>query len=533
MTGALDPAEIPAPTGLRLAADPGLQWLAGDRVLLGGAPLRLVRLRPGGARRARAWAAGEPLGPGRAERMLARRLLDAGLFHPRPSDGPPGGPPGPVAGQVTIVVPVHDRPEALRRCLAALRGTAPHSPVIVVDDGSADRLAAVRAAAGVAARYVRRDRRGGPAAARNTGLAAATTPYIAFVDSDCVPVGDWLRRLLAHFTDPAVAAAAPRIVGHEAAGRRGVLARYEETGSSLDMGPRESLVRPAARVPYVPSATVVVRRAALADATRVARPRAVGAAFDEVMPVGEDVDLIWRFTASGWRVRYDPAATVAHEHRTRPYAWFTRRADYGMSAAPLALRHPHVLPAVSMSGWSAAAWALAAAGRPLAALALTAAVTTRLADRLAPTLAAADPRSEPDARVPSAAAGAYGAFPLAVRLVGMGTLGAGRLLGSAVTRTWWPVAVPAALAVRRLRVPVAAAIVGPATADWVGDWRARRRTGTRPPLDPVRYVAVRICDDVAYSIGVWRGCLRHRTVRPLLPRLWWRQAAGDVGGPAA
>jgi mycofactocin system glycosyltransferase len=529
MTGALDPAEIPAPAGLRLAADPGIQWLADGRVLLGGAPLRLVRLRPGGARRARAWAAGEPIGAGRAERALARRLLDAGLFHPRPFGGPPGGP---VAGQVTVVVPVHDRPAALRRCLAALRTTAPHSPVIVVDDGSTDRLAAVRATATIAARYVRRDRRGGPAAARNTGLAAATTPYIAFVDSDCVPSGDWLHRLLAHFADPAVAAAAPRIVGNEAAGGRGVLARYEETGSSLDMGPRESIVRPAARVPYVPSATVVVRRAALADAARVARPRAVGAAFDEVMPVGEDVDLIWRFTASGWRVRYDPAATVAHEHRTRPCAWFARRVDYGMSAAPLSLRHPGVLPAISMSGWSAAAWALLAAGRPLAAVALTAAVTTRLADRLTPTLATADPPPAPGTSA-APCGGASGALPLAVWLVGIGTLGAGRLLGSAVTRTWWPVAVPAAVAVRRLRVPVAAAIVGPATADWVGDWRARRRTGSRPPLDPVRYVAVRVCGDVAYSIGVWRGCLRHRTVRPLLPRLWWRQAAGDVGGPAA
>jgi len=68
-------------------------------------------------------------------------------------------------------------------------------------------------------------------------------------------------------------------------------------------------------------------------------------------------------------------------------------------------------------------------------------------------------------------------------------------------------------------------------ADWVAEWRRARGDGTLPPLDPVRYVAVRLCDDVAYSVGVWRGCVRHRTVRPLLPRLWWRSKPGDVGGP--
>lgn len=497
------------PAGLRLAADPGMQVLDDGQVLLGGAPLRLFRLRAGGARRVAAWTDGQPVGAGRGERALARRLLDAGLFHPRPDGGPPGG-------RVTIVVPVRDRPIALRRCLTALRETAPQCPVIVVDDGSADRLAAVRAAASAGVRYVRRDRTGGPAAARNTGLAAATTPYVAFVDSDCAPAPGWLARLLPHFTDPAVAAVAPRVTAaaprrRGAFVRRGVLARYEESWSALDMGRQESIVRPGARVPYVPSATVIVRRAALTDAAGVARPRAVGAAFDEVMPVGEDVDLIWRLAAAGWRVRYEPRATVAHQHRTRARAWLARRADYGTSAAPLADRHPDVLPAVSMSGWSAAAWALVAAGRPAAGLALTAAATARLADRLRPLTA------QP--------------LPLAARLAGLGTLGAGRLLGSAITRTWWPLAVPAAVACRRLRVPLAAAVFAPPAADWVAEWRRSRSHGTVPTLDPARYVAVRLCDDVAYSVGVWRGCLRHRTVRPLLPRLWWRASPTDVGGP--
>lgn len=497
---------VPVPAGLRLVPDPGLIRLDGGRVLLGGTPLRLMRLSPLGARRVDAWRAGEPVGERRGERTLARRLLDAGLVHPRPTDGPD-------PTQVTIVVPVRGRAAALRRCLAAVRATAPHSPVIVVDDASPDRLAAVRVATTAGVRCVRRDRRGGPGAARNTGLAAATTPYVAFVDSDCVPVHDWLGELLPHLTDPAVAAVAPRIVAYlperpdSAAGApvRGWLTRYEGARSALDMGPGAAVVRPRSRVPYVPSAAVLVRRAAVHDAARRA---GIAGAFDEDMPVGEDVDLVWRLAAAGWRVRYEPAATVAHDHRVTPRAWFARRIDYGTSAAPLAARHPGVLPAVSMSGWSAVAWALVATGRPAAGVALTAAVTVRLADRLIPLT------ERP--------------VPLAARLAGLGTLSAGRLLGSATTRTWWPLAVPAAVAFRRLRLPVAAALLAPAVVDWFTE----RHAADGCDLDPVRYVTARLLDDVAYSVGVWRGCLRERTVRPLLPHLWWRSAPGDIGGPA-
>jgi len=40
---------------------------------------------------------------------------------------------------------------------------------------------------------------------------------------------------------------------------------------------------------------------------------------------------------------------------------------------------------------------------------------------------------------------------------------------------------------------------------------------TRPDLDPVRYVAARRLDDLAYGAGVWYGAWRARSVRALLP----------------
>jgi mycofactocin glycosyltransferase len=535
-----------APSHLRLLADPGARLAAGGAVLAGGSPTRVLRLTPSGARQVAAWFSGAPVGDSVAVRTLARRLLDAGIAHPdwgaRPGfDGSPG------LDDVTVVIPVRDRHAELDRCLAGLRGVP---NVLVVDDCSADPAAIAAIAAEHGARVVHRAVNGGPGAARNTGLAAASTDFVAFLDSDCVPAAGWLERLLPHFGDTAVGAVAPRIVPH-AAGTTW-LGRYEGASSTLDMGARPSIVRPGARVSYVPGAALVVRKAA------------AGAGFADGMYVGEDVDFVWRMSAAGWRVRYEPAAVMGHDHRVRFRAWFSRRREYGTSAAALEQLHPGAVRPLYASWWTVGAWAAALSGRPVTAAALTGAATALLARRLSRVtgerwplpVRAASPAAAPvagsavptpaappavaaTARAPaavpfpasslpadnsnklrSAAAAATAGFRdkskrrgpaawlLAVRLAGGGTVSAARPLGSALSRTWWPVAIPAAVAVPRLRLPVAALILAPPLLDWAD---------RRPPLDPARYVAARLLDDAAYSAGVWQGCLTRRTVRPLLP----------------
>ena len=56
-------------------------------------------------------------------------------------------------------------------------------------------------------------------------------------------------------------------------------------------------------------------------------------------------------------------------------------------------------------------------------------------------------------------------------------------------------------------------------------------------MRPAGYAAARLLDDLAYSVGVWQGCLAHRTARPLAPALWWwsgpaSRAAPGRAGPA-
>ena len=548
--------------------------VARGSVLVGGYPVRVLRLTAAGARQVAGWFAGAPVPDNAAARTLARRLLDAGIAHPDWTASPGAG-RIPDARDVTVVIPVRDRHAELARCLAGL-GAPDNSKkqegvtgavrasaaarvlrVIVVDDASADPGAIAAIATSHGAEVIHRPVNGGPGAARNTGLAAASTEIVAFLDSDCVPAPGWLDRLLPHFADPAVGAVAPRIVPLEAG--TSWLARYEGASSSLDMGARPSIVRPGARVSYVPGAAMVVRRAA------------AGAGFADGMFVGEDVDFVWRMRAAGWRVRYEPAAVMGHDHRVRFRAWFSRRIDYGTSAADLERLHPGAVRPLYASWWTVGAWAAALSGRPVTATTLTAAATALLARRLSAvtgepwplpagwplppvqssidsdnskkldephdrgqlhtrgcmqlsTIFSHSPRAADNSKKRAAPGGAVDgesnpagsdAWRLAVRLAGGGTVAAGRPIGSALSRTWWPIAIPAAIAFPKLRRPVAALIVAPPLLDWVD---------RRPPLDPARYVAARLLDDAAYSLGVWQGCLRRRTIRPLLPVLGNRRS---------
>ncbi|MGZ4200918.1 MAG: glycosyltransferase family 2 protein, partial [Thermoleophilaceae bacterium] len=74
---------------------------------------------------------------------------------------------------VSAVIAVHDGERFLSDAIASvLAQTYEPLECVVVDDGSSDRSAEIAAAAGERVRVVRQ-RRGGAAAARNTGARAA------------------------------------------------------------------------------------------------------------------------------------------------------------------------------------------------------------------------------------------------------------------------------------------------------------------------------------------------------------------------
>jgi hypothetical protein len=137
----------------------------------------------------------------------------------------------------------------------------------------------------------------------------------------------------------------------------------------------------------------------------------------------------------------------------------TRHIAYGRNAAPLARKHPGKARPLAVSPWTAAAWAAAILRLPKTALAITATAAALTKD------------------------------PHAIRIAAGGTLRAWPSIADALTREYWPLA----LAVPRLRPALVAALLT-----------------TRDP---------RV---VAYGLGVWLGCVEHRSLDALLPGLGYR-----------
>ncbi|BDB40573.1 MULTISPECIES: mycofactocin biosynthesis glycosyltransferase MftF [Mycobacterium] len=462
------------PNGFAVQVDRRVRVLGDGKALLGGSPTRLLRLAP---------AAQSMLCDGRLQvqdevsAQLARTLLDATVAHPRPATGPSHR-------DVTVVIPVRDNVIGVRRLVESLRGLR----VIVVDDGSV-RPVELDDFAGVYCdvEVLHHPRSRGPAAARNTGLAACTTDFVAFLDSDVAPRRGWLEALLGHFCDPTVALVAPRIVGLMPT--ENVIARYEAVHSSLDLGLREAPVLPHSTVSYVPSAAIVCRTSAI---------RGVGG-FDETLHSGEDVDLCWRLVEAGARLRYEPIARVAHDHRTELRDWIARKAFYGGSAAPLSVRHPDKTAPVVISGWALMAWILMSLGTGLAQLAsiMVALVTGR---RIAKAMRSAE-------------TSLWDVIVVATR----GLWSAALQLASALCRHYWPVALIAAIVSRHFRRVVVVAAVVDGVADWL-----RRRDAAEDDAEPIgllTFLLLKRVDDLAYGIGLWYGVLRERNLSALKPQI--------------
>ncbi|MGQ0465152.1 MAG: mycofactocin biosynthesis glycosyltransferase MftF [Sporichthyaceae bacterium] len=446
--------------------------------LVGGTPSRLLRLSPRGGEALLELRGGTVRTAAGA--TLARKLFDAGLAHPVP----PGvrstvrhGAPLSERPDLTVVVPAHGRTDLLAACLRSLGN---RFPVLVVDDASADGNAVAKVAAEHGAQLIRRQINGGPAAARNTGLAHVDTDLVAFVDSDAVPTVDDLERIAAHLADPAVAAAAPRILPTTAltsahphcvrssVGYSSLLSGRK--GCALDLGGRPAQVAPFTKVAYVPSTVLVVRREL--------------AGFDEALRYGEDVDLIWRLHEAGHRVRYDPSVSVGHHEPATQRKLLVRRFRYGTSAAPLSRRHPGTFVPLALEPFTAAAVAATLAGKPrIAAVVLAVGLFDEILMR---------------------------------RQVGLPASGAPKAVAARTVRTWrstgtyaaqlaGPALVVAATNPRLVGSPSPAAVLRFAT--WVlAEPLARRR-------NPVAHLA----DDLAYGAGVLAGCWRERTAAPLKP----------------
>ena len=103
-----------------------------------------------------------------------------------------------------IVIPVHNSPEDVRRCISScVRSLGAGDRVIIVDDGSAAETEEICRRSAVdnpqVVHLIRRPEGSGFCRAANAGIRESTAPVVVLLNSDTVVVPGWLDRIAACF----------------------------------------------------------------------------------------------------------------------------------------------------------------------------------------------------------------------------------------------------------------------------------------------------------------------------------------------
>jgi len=202
--------------------------------------------------------------------------------------------------RISIVVPTVDRPGPLYNLLRHLEHQSEPPHEIVVVDQSANEDARAAALPGV--RYHRIAERGLPNA-RNVGIALATGDAVLFLDDDEIPDRDLVRFHRDAYADPAVSGVGGRVVGGYDAARSAV-GEFHPVGGKVV---RNFGSEARGDVEHLPGGNMSFRREVF---------RKVGG-FDRAFggaAIGEETDFCLRARRAGFRLVFEPRASVEHLH---------------------------------------------------------------------------------------------------------------------------------------------------------------------------------------------------------------------------
>ena len=222
---------------------------------------------------------------------------------------------------VAVVVPAKNDAEFLRACLRSVREQW-FQPLecVVIDDGSSDETARI------ASEFAEKDERfsvvshpvsQGPSAARNTGIARTSAPFVTFLDADDFLYQHSIKRRVEALLDADPDLVAGTFCDWQATSQNQGRKAPERTAAS-----RRDVVGfvDGPECPFIVTAPVV-RRSVLEQ---------VGG-FDETLLTAEDFDLWIRVLREGHTFTYVPIIGVAYRQNASGLV-FSESADHAESA---------------------------------------------------------------------------------------------------------------------------------------------------------------------------------------------------------
>ncbi len=243
-----------------------------------------------------------------------------------------------------VVVPAYNAERFLERSLGSVaRQTFPPARVVVVDDGSEDASAALAQRLGAT---VVRQANGGPSRARNAGVGALDTDWIAFLDAD----DEWRPQTLEWYARAVECCPDVRVlfgdydVDEPHAPVRSWLA-HDAAYASIERRPvaprivrcdRRTLVDALVRsVSFVSTSSLAVRRDAFRDA----------GGFAEDLIVAEDLDLMLRLFAHSTAAVVEEVLSTYHLHGANLSQDPAANAQWELRVLERARARPELYPA--------------------------------------------------------------------------------------------------------------------------------------------------------------------------------------------
>lgn len=227
--------------------------------------------------------------------------------------------------KASIIIPMYNAENKIQELIEALSKQKEKGfEVIIVDDGSTDNSVVVlkKIRINFPLKLIKQ-KNSGPAVARNKGAKNAKADIIIFLDSDCVPKEDFVKKIIEPFKDR-------EIVGvqgeYETKNKEFLTARYV----GYEMHYRHEPMKKMERIDHIATYACAYRK------------KEFGEGFLSIFKKAnmEDVEFSYRLAEKNKKMVFQPEAIVKHPHPQKFWKFMKQQVSRGYWRVPGYSEHP-------------------------------------------------------------------------------------------------------------------------------------------------------------------------------------------------